>query len=584
MIASLLLAACATPTTPGGTATSARPTIPPTPADPGVLGASDAAELRRRIPALAKRDDQIASTLEQRIPILALQNGLNDEQKTVQELAITEPRFYQYTRDTRTSAALRSEVFGIYPTRESDLTPATAACKTTKCYRVELYNYALNLTTIAIVDLPNRQIVDVTYQTDTQPDIPAHLTELATLIAANAPEVIQALGSAPSPSQAVMPNTKTSLNASKCERSKHLCVAPTFLVGDRALWAIVDLTDGTLVGARWTDLGAYNGPRVTEKQLQNDIVAREYCEKETALERSGWSMNYILTSSDGLRISQVAFNGKPVVRNAKLVDWHVTYSQRQGFGYSDAIGCPVFSQAAVIAIGPPVVADLQQDGQIVGFSLTQNYWSEYWPQPCNYNYAQTYEFYSDGRFRVKAASLGRGCGNDGMYRPVFRIAMAGPGSFAQWSGSDWQTWETERWALEKDVQATSDGSQFRFMAQAGGGYTIEPSRGQFSDGGRGDNAYVYVTRHDPARDDGEADMITIGPCCNEDYRQGPEKFIAATPESIIDSELVIWYVPQLKNDDTPGKEYCWANSVLEYGVYTTKVYPCFAGPMFVPIK
>ncbi len=584
MIASLLLAACATPTTPGGTATSARPTIPPTPADPGVLGASDAAELRRRIPALAKRDDQIASTLEQRIPILALQNGLNDEQKTVQELAITEPRFYQYTRDTRTGAALRSEVFGIYPTRESDLTPATAACKTTKCYRVELYNYALNLTTIAIVDLPNRQIVDVTYQTDTQPDIPAHLTELATLIAANAPEVIQALGSAPSPSQAVMPNTKTSLNASKCERSKHLCVAPTFLVGDRALWAIVDLTDGTLVGARWTDLGAYNGPRVTEKQLQNDIVAREYCEKETALERSGWSMNYILTSSDGLRISQVAFNGKPVVRNAKLVDWHVTYSQRQGFGYSDAIGCPVFSQAAVIAIGPPVVADLQQDGQIVGFSLTQNYWSEYWPQPCNYNYAQTYEFYSDGRFRVKAASLGRGCGNDGMYRPVFRIAMAGPGSFAQWSGSDWQTWETERWALEKDVQATSDGSQFRFMAQAGGGYTIEPSRGQFSDGGRGDNAYVYVTRHDPARDDGEADMITIGPCCNEDYRQGPEKFIAATPESIIDSELVIWYVPQLKNDDTPGKEYCWANSILEYGVYTTKVYPCFAGPMFVPIK
>jgi hypothetical protein len=43
-------------------------------------------------------------------------------------------------------------------------------------------------------------------------------------------------------------------------------------------------------------------------------------------------------------------------------------------------------------------------------------------------------------------------------------------------------------------------------------------------------------------------------------------------------------VPQLKNDDRVGKEYCWAESVLVNGVFVAKTYPCLAGPMFVPGK
>ena len=310
---------------------------------------------------------------------------------------------------------------------------------------------------------------------------------------------------------------------------------------------------------------------------------RQYCERETPLERDGWAMHYILTSSDGLRVSEVTYNGRTILRSAKLVDWHVSYSQLEGFGYSDAIGCPVFSQAAVIAIGPPQIQDLQQDGQTIGFRLSQSYWSEFWPQPCNYNYEQVYEFYTNGRFRVKVASLGRGCGNDGTYRPVFRLALAEASRFAQWSGSAWQPWAEERWALEKDAPATTAGAVFRFEASSGG-FLIEPGRGQFDDGGRGDNAYLYVTRYDPSRDEGESDMITIGPCCNADERQGPEKFIGEPPESITDTQIVIWYVPQLKNDDTPGNEYCWANRMPINGIYETKVYPCFAGPLFVPIQ
>lgn len=94
-----------------------------------------------------------------------------------------------------------------------------------------------------------------------------------------------------------------------------------------------------------------------------------------------------------------------------------------------------------------------------------------------------------------------------------------------------------------------------------------------------------MTRYHPDIDEGEADLITIGPCCNTDYRQGPEKFMEPTPESLTEgSGLVLWYVAQINNDDSPGNKYCWAESEIKDGVYTTKVYPCYSGPMFVPVK
>jgi len=108
--------------------------------------------------------------------------------------------------------------------------------------------------------------------------------------------------------------------------------------------------------------------------------------------------------------------------------------------------------------------------------------------------------------------------------------------------------------------------------------------GQFGDGGRGDFSYVYVTKNIPGREEGENDLPTIGPCCNTDYHQGPEKFIEPNSDNIENSSLVVWYVAQMRNDDTKGREYCWAENELKNGVWNTKVYPCFAGPKFIPVK
>jgi hypothetical protein len=541
---------------------------------------SDTAQLD--FPLLKERLAAIRVILSTPLPVLQLATPDSSLQKA-QAIALADTAFKKNLFDKKLNQPFFNEIFSVYKARPQEIPKGNNPASV---YRVEMYNYALNLTTVALVNTALQKTISVNTYPQTQPDLNPALTELATQIAVNSPDVIKALGYKPGEKDALMAATKTSLNHTKCERSLHFCVAPTFVKNDKALWAIVDLTDLRLVGIRWTNVGT-TGPaeRISERKLQFEKIMECNCKAQKALERDGWKMNYVLTSSDGLRISEVYFKNKLIINNAKLVDWHVNYSNTDGFGYSDAVGCPEFSQAAVVAVSEPRVSQLLQDGKAAGFVLEQEYKSEQWPRPCNYSYVQRYEFYTDGRFRVAAASLGRGCSNDGTYRPVTRICFAGSqNNFSEWMPAGWQPWVKEQWQLQNpQTNYTPEGYQYKITDATGTGFYMEPGNGQFKDGGRGDNAYVYVTKLNVAKDEGETDLVTIGPCCNTDYRQGPEKFIEPVPENIQNSQLVVWYVARLKNDNTAGKEYCWAESYLQNGVYKTKTYPCFSGPMFVPV-
>lgn len=547
------------------------------------------AEMVNRIPSLADRKASVQAALSANPPILLLPNLDNNETKA-QSLAIANEKFQDYITDANSNDPLRTEIMSVREVLPSDISELPVACPEGHCYRVELYNYALNITTVAIVDVEKEEVLAVNHLDNVQPDISPELTELAAQIAMNSPEVIEALGMNPELNEPVMPNVKTALNGSQCERSRHLCVAPTFIVDDRALWAIVDLTDEKLVGIRWTELGEQGTTAVvTERSLQNEYVWENYCEKSHDLEQGDWGLTYMLTSSDGLKVSDVTYQGKQVMRSAKVVDFHVSYSRADGFGYSDAVGCPMFSSAAVVAFNGPEVEDIVQNGDMIGFALVQDFRSPVWPVPCNYRYEQRFEFYEDGRFRTVVGNLGRGCGINGVYRPVLRldITASADGSedtFAEWTGSDWQVWESEQWQLQdENTLYTPEGFQYRITAPDGSGFYLEPGQGQFDDGGLGDNAFTYVMRRDPDKDEGESDLATIGACCNTDFQQGPEQFLDP-PENIVDEDIVIWYVPQLENNDTPGEEYCWADTIIVDGIPEVQVYPCYAGPMFVPIK
>ncbi len=512
------------------------------------------------------RKQEIKKTISQLKPIMKF-DALKKEQERAQIVALENEKFLKYTK-TANGENFLNQIFGVYPIQARELNKEKGSG-----YRVEMYNFGLNLSTVAFID--EKEKVEVMYFKDTQPDINFKLKKLALYIATNSMEVQKALGYKPEEAEALMASTKTSLNATKCERSRHLCVAPTFVKEDKALWAVVDLTDLKLVGIRWTNVGEAGPPIVTERSIQNENMSNNFCEEETNLAKGQWNLNYHLTTSDGLEVKNVSYKGKLVLDSVKLVDWHVNYSRTEGFGYSDAVGCPIFSQAAVIAVNPPIVEDI--DG---GFSITQEYFNQGWPTPCNYNYVQKYDFYDDGRFRVRTASVGRGCGNDGTYRPVFRIAFSGSRSFSKWEEQDWQVWKNEQWSLQGETTRYSPKGYLYKINSKEEGYFIEPSVGQFGDGGRGDNAYIYVTKH--KHEEGDRNLITIGPCCNTDHNQGPEKFLNG--ENINNEKLVVWYVPQMDNDDRKGKEYCWADSIIKDGITVAKSYPCYGGPMFHPIN
>ncbi len=531
---------------------------------------------------IKNRKKIIQNALAEQPSIIQLYTNKSSKEFKAQELAISDPKLNSFFTEQRSGNKMLNEVFSVSKSRPSDYSLNQPNCTSESCYRVEIYNYALNGMVISIVDIKTNKIISSQYYSEMQPDIPPHLAELAIAIAAEDTSVIRNYEGKLNTNQSRMQATKTALNRSKCQRSQHLCVAPTFVKGEKALWTIVDLTELKVAGIKWTAVGT-PGIAISERIVQNEKIMSCYCEVENKVDREGWKFSYSLTRSDGLQISHVSKNDIPYFNSIKLMDWHVSYSKTEGFGYSDAIGCPEYSNAAVVAVEAPTIQSIISHGDTIGFELVQKYFSEGWPTPCSYNYSQHYEFYKDGSFRPVVASLGRGCGNDGTYRPVTRIAFAGNKQELNiYDSEKWNTIEKEMWKLQTESNMLKDDKYFLKFKSHANSFLIEANKGQFGDGGRGDNAYYYITKIHQDIDEGERDLPTLGPCCNIDYKQGPEKF--TNNESLLNSELVLWYVPQIKNDNTKGKEYCWAESVLENGIYVSKTWPCPSGPKFVLSK
>jgi len=532
---------------------------------------------------LDERKKEIDAVLKLNKPVLLVKHADIKSSSEIQDIFISNSKLDKFFLEPSSQKKMLNEIFSISKARPSDLPNGSAMMNMENLYRVEMYNYALNATIIGFVDVAHKQVINIIFYKETQPDIPPHLVELAMEMARNDTAVINEYGEHKLDQKPIMAGTKTALNRTKCQRSKHICVAPTFVKGDKALWAIVDLTDLNIAGVKWTQVGE-TGMAVTQRTMQNDKIMSCYCDKNNIVDKNDWTFSYSMSRSDGLVLTNVKYKKKELFRNVKLVDWHVSYSKIDGFGYSDAVGCPEFSTAAVLAVEPPYFEAIVESGDTTGFLLGQRYYSEGWPTPCNYNYHQYFEFYKDGRFRPVVGSIGRGCGNNGMYRPVTRIALSGDkNSFYEWNTNSWKLWKKEQWTLQTGKTLYQGDHQWlKIENDNKQGLMILANTGQMRDGGRGDNAYVYVTKWDSHRDEGETDLPTIGPCCNKDYQQGPEKFIEPDPEIIQTSSIVLWYVAQMTNDDTKGKEYCWAESVLKNGVYVPVIYPCYSGPMFKP--
>lgn len=543
--------------------------------------------------------------------IIPLQdNELDSKAKVVQDFLLSNQSFVKSAK--RDDKLLRSEMMRITPAILSSLSDSNKEiCKKHKCYQAELYNYATNSTTRAIVDADQKHLLHIQKFPNTQPDISLRLTHIAQAIAINAPEVQKSLQKIPSLKDMSMANVRGALKDSPCENSMHLCVAPTFAdhKKERALWAIVDLTKLSLAAAKWAGLGKTTTPAcISERSLQNRHIMENFCQKDTVLEKNGWSITYRLTGSDGLEIRDVKYNKKNVLRSAKIVDWHVSYKQMgdapdnnsetyienrrveyvEGdngdylFGYNDAMGCPMFSTSVVLAFNGPIVKPLNGDN---GFMLTQDFRNPKWPMACNYRYENRFEFYDNGSFRIVGVNKGRGCGDNAIYRPVMRIDFdfSEKESFYKYTGNNWQLWSKERsdFAISNDYYKNKYLYRISDSSTPLHGYYIEPNRGQFNDNSKGDNATIFVTRF--KEDEGDLDLLTLGSCCNL-KEDGVEQY-TKDQENISGNNIVLWYVPRIKNNTKQGQEYCWADTVISStGNLEVKVWPCTVGPKFIPIS
>ncbi len=569
---------------------------------------SESSEYYATLPEVKAYRDEVKRLIAKGQAVVPLQRDELDKKSVrVQEFLLNNRTFLADTV-TPKGELLHNDMMTIRPAIVSVMSQETQRlCRVSSCYEALKYNYVTNTTTRAIVDAKSLKLLELKRFRGMQPDISLRLRKIAQAIALNSPKVKEELkGEEPSIKEMSMANVRGSLNYSPCENKNHLCVAPTLSYHDReeALWAIVDLTDLKLTSAKWAGLGKSTTPAcISERAFQNREIMEKYCKRDTTYSKDGWSLKYRITGSDGLEIIDATFKGDAILKSAKIVDWHVAYRGRgelnldelsdsyvagrqleyvKGnkdefyFGYNDAMGCPMFSTSVVLAFNIPQIKSIIRDKREVGFSISQDFRNPKWPMACNYRYENRFEFYRDGSFRVVGVNIGRGCGENAIYRPVMRIDMSfKDDSFFKYDGS-WKRWLVEGEDFQREAKSYFEN---RYLYRVGG-YYIEPNRGQFNDNSRGDNATLFVTKF--KEEEGSKELLTLGSCCKLD-EDGVERYLDKH-ESIEGEDIVIWYVPRIKNDAREGHEYCWADTRLENGELVVKKFPCSVGPMFVPVE
>ena len=514
---------------------------------------------------------QPVSEVRGKTPAVPLSQTMTPEQELAQNLALSDPIVQGYT------LGHRSEVFGVRDVLASQYTKAAAACATADCRQVEIYNWDEDVAVSVLVNLDTQEVLDVLRQPSIHPGINQRLHDLSLELAMNSPEVIEALGYQPSADQILaavdggMPNTAC--------KTGHLCVVPTFPTQDDGVLAVViDLTDETIVGLARND---------ADNSGSGTPSAPEGCPASGSVSRDGWTLDYATTGTDSLNVTNIYYNGTLIADSIKLAEWHVDYG---GWGYEDTTGCGGGGGGfPIYPYGETQVLDLLDGGNnVIGFEVVQDFRMGNWGNTCNYRYEQRMRFYDDGRFRPVSAAYGKGCATDGTYRPLVRINLALDGddndNFYRWDGAAWSQMTTEDY-LVPYVEAghgpheiDPDGYSWMVSDDSGFGFFIEQDVGQY-DGiyGEGDDPFLYPVLHHP--NEGDTDLGIIGDCCNGNgtHQQGPENYING--ENIDSENIVLWYVPQAVTDASAPDYYCWTIA----GEPNPETYPCYAGPMFVPI-
>lgn len=501
-------------------------------------------------------------------PALPLSGELTPEDTLAQDLTLSDPRVQDLT------VGKRSEVFGVGKVG-LHFPESSAECRQADCRSVVIYLWDEDVSITSIVNVETRQVIEVLEMPGVHPGLNETQMQRAVEIIYNAPEVAQTLGYQPV-KEDIMPMDGNLLGTS-CAHT-HICASATFRIGNRFMWAAADLTTGLFAGIGWSPAPEDDGT--------STLFTPEGCPPSGTVDRDGWSLEHEVTGTDSMRVFNVTYNGVPVLTSVKVVEQHADYGSS---GYQDSTGCggpgggfPIYPY------GNTEILDLlDENNEIIGFEVVQDFRMTYWGQSCNYRYDQRIQFFPDGRFRVVSGAYGKGCGTNAIYRPVTRIDMAVNGdlndNFAYYDGAEWVDVTTETYRVpytesEHGPHAVdANGYAWKVYDTDGTGYYIEMDVGQFGDGGEGDSPFLYPVLHHANEGDTDLPIFSSG-CCNDNHQQGPHIYL--NNESVADQNIVLWYVPQAVTDASAPDYYCWTVQ----GEPNPITYPCFMGPMFHPIN
>lgn len=157
---------------------------------------------------LDERKREIEAVLKLNKPVLLVKQTDIKSSSEIQDIFMSNSKLDKFFVEPSSQKKMLNEIFSISKARPSDLPNGSEMMNMENIYRVEMYNYALNASIIGFVDLAHKQVINIIFYRETQPDIPPHLVELAMEMAINDTAVINEYGEHKLDQKPIMAGTK----------------------------------------------------------------------------------------------------------------------------------------------------------------------------------------------------------------------------------------------------------------------------------------------------------------------------------------------------------------------------------------
>ncbi|HSH04769.1 MAG TPA: hypothetical protein VLL52_19815 [Anaerolineae bacterium] len=420
------------------------------------------------------------------------------------------------------------------------LSPGEAArwpqCQPYQCTLVSFYNYTQGGVTTAVVDLIQKQTLNVAHDPAARPAPSLRLLPKMLSLASQDERVTAALGDIRQ-HPAVMPAMSVWLNDDDCNQA--WCIDLTFPAPGREgriLHVILNMHDETVTRlfetrgrARRTPLPASTTDTAAKPNEQGDgSLYANGCR-----EQYGWSVCWEMTAHDGLEFRDATFNDKTIFSSAKISQVEVFYAAWPG-GYRDEIGY----DASVPPKDGTNIVELED-----GFEVSQLFTEPFdWPNCiCCYRYEQIIRFFADGTFEFRFVSHGPGCDDLSSYRPFWRVDL----DLDNKRDDEAWYWDQNRWVeaeneVELDLYGETNPDGQRLATFDGDlHYRWYPIK---TDPLGVDDGRLFLTRW---RDTEGTGPIFPGPA---DTFRPPRQWL--NNEELSGNDSVIWFIPLLATKKT----------------------------------